>query len=182
MSAQDNLGRQWKQPTIPGLGLPVPGGTLIRRSGGLGHMPEDPHHSITAMLPIEQVKKYREVDRAGKHSYGTASEEIISKIANDIKSGGVIKEPLILEHNTESQWGYLGEGHHRLIAAEKAGLTHVPVTIYSSPHAGDVNSHKKKGLGAPLTLMNPRQWDPRNTGYQPKELHPGHFKEFKDLE
>jgi hypothetical protein len=177
MSAQDNLSsQQWKQPIVP-----IPGGTEIKKSGGLGHLPGDAHNSITAMLPISELKRYKELDREGTHSYGKYSEETINNIASEVKSGGVIKEPLILEHNTESQWGYLGEGHHRLAAAEKAGLTHVPVTIYSSGYAGDVNSHKKKGLGAPLTLMNPRQWDPRNTGYQPKELHPGHFKEFKDL-
>jgi hypothetical protein len=181
MAAEDNLGRQWEQPTIPGMGLPVPGGTYLRRSGGLGQMPGDTNRSITAMLPISEVKKYREVDREGAHAFGDASERTINSIYNDIKNGGVIKEPLILEHNTESQWGYLGEGHHRLAAAERAGLTHVPVTVYSSGYPENVKSHKKKGLGAPLTLMNPRQWDPRNTGYQPEELHPGHFKEFKDL-
>jgi hypothetical protein len=179
MSAQDNLGRQWKQSTIPGMGLPVPGGTRIHRSGGLGHMPGDVHNSVTAMLPIEQVKKYRELDREGKDSYGDTSKKNISNIVNDVKQGGVIKEPLILEHNTETQWGYLGEGHHRLAAAEKAGLTHVPVYVYSTKYAEDVKQHKDKGLGAPLTLMNPKQWDTHNTGYQPKELHPAHFKEMQ---
>jgi hypothetical protein len=178
-----NLGRQWEQPTIPGMGLPVPGGTNLRKSGGLGHMPGDVHHSITAMLPIEQVKKYREYDRAGEHSHGPASEETINKIANDIKSGGVIKEPLMLEHSRHINWGYLGEGHHRLIAAERAGLTHVPVSVFSARDGGGAEDRKEQGLGAPLTLMNPKQWDPDKTGhqmpYQPKELHPGHFKEMQ---
>jgi hypothetical protein len=173
----NNLGRQWEQPTIPGMGLPVPGGTHLKKSGGLGHMPGDVHKSITAMLPIEQVKKYREVDREGKDAYGDISKKNISNIVNDIQQGGVIKEPLILEHNTKTQWGYLGEGHHRLAAAEKAGLTHVPVTIYSG--SSDMASRKSSGIGAPLTLMNPKQWDPNDRGYQPKELHPGHFKEMQ---
>ncbi len=172
-----NLGRQWEQPTIPGMGLPVPGGTHLKKSGGLGHMPGDVHSSITAMLPIEQVKKYREVDREGKDAYGDISKKTINNIVNDIQQGGVIKDPLILEHNTKTQWGYLGEGHHRLAAAEKAGLTHVPVTIYSG--SSDMASRKSSGIGAPLTLMNPKQWDPNDRGYQPKELHPGHFKEMQ---
>jgi hypothetical protein len=170
-----NLGRQWEQPTIPGMGLPVPGGTHLKKSGGLGHMPGDVHKSITAMLPIEQVKRYRELDREGKDSYGDISKKTINNIANDIQKGGVIKEPLILEHNTKTQWGYLGEGHHRLAAAEKAGLTHVPVTVYSG--SSDMASRKSSGIGARLTLMNPKQWDPNDRGYQPKELHPDHFKE-----
>jgi hypothetical protein len=120
-----NLGRQWEQPIIPGMGLPVPGGTHLKKSGGLGHMPGDVHKSITAMLPIEQVKKYRELDREGKDAHGAhgeRSKENISNIANEIKQGGVIKEPLILEHNTKTQWGYLGEGHHRIAAARKLNV------------------------------------------------------------
>jgi len=182
MSASDNLGKQWEQPTIPKLGLPIPEGTQIRKSGGIGHLAGDRSRSITAMLPISEVKKYREYDRQGEHSTGD-SEKRINEIAQELKSGGVIKEPLMLEHSTKHQWGYLGEGHHRLAAAELAGHSHVPVFVYSGASGWGPGERKKQGIGAPLTLERKHMgsidpW-PVPENYQPEELHPHLFKEFE---
>lgn len=168
-----NLGKQFD-------GVKIPEGTFIRRSGGIGHMPGDETRSITKMLPIETVKRYRELDREGAHSYGEHSEEIINKLTEELKSGGVIKEPLMLEHSTKHQWGYLGEGHHRLIAAERAGLTHVPVFVYSGASGYGPGKRKQAGIGAPLTLMTNFAKLHNLVGeYQPEEIHPGHFKELQ---
>ena len=167
-----NLGKQFD-------GVPIPEGTYIRRSGGIGHLPGDESRSITKMLPIETVKRYREYDREGEHSQGKHSEETIESIAKELRGGGVIKEPLMLEHSTKHQWGYLGEGHHRLAAAERAGLTHVPVFVYSGASGWGPGERKKKVVGAPLTFD--RRGINRFEGdtYQPEELHPGHFKELQ---
>lgn len=158
-------------------GTPIPEGTNIRRSGGLGHMEGDDSHSITKMLPISLMKRYTEYNREGAEEQ-TDSADRINNMASELRKGGVIREPLILEHSTEHQWGYLGEGHHRLLAAEKAGLTHVPVTVYSPSYGGGIAARKKQRIGAPLTLT--RSWAnfPGDT-YQPKELHPGHFRELQ---
>lgn len=161
------------------LGKQFQGGTNIRRSGGVGHMPGDPTQSVTKMLPVSLVKKYVEYDREGKQSHGSASKETIDNLTNELKSGGSIKEPLMLEHHTGSQWGYLGEGHHRLIAAERAGLTHVPVFVYSGQGSGEKHAkYKKEGIGASLTLTSNFGNFPGDT-YQPKEIHPDHFKELR---
>jgi hypothetical protein len=183
MSASDNLGKQWEQPTIPKLGMPVPEGTLQRRSGGVGHLKGDRSRSITAMLPISEVKKYKEVDREGEHAY-PSSKETIESIANELKSGGVIKEPLMLEHSTKHQWGYLGEGHHRLAAAELAGHSHVPVFVYSGASGWGPGERKKRGIGAPLTFNQEGRKIMGGTegvgkDYQPEEMHPHLFKEFE---
>lgn len=170
MSSQNLSGNQFS-------GVPIPEGTYIRRSGGIGHMPGDESRSITKMLPISLVKKYVEYDRAGKDSQGSHSEQRINDITNELKSGGVIQEPLMLEHSTKHQWGYLGEGHHRLLAAERAGLTHVPVFIYSS-EGRKVESNKEQGIGAPLTLTTSFGNFPGDR-YQPKEIHPDHFQELR---
>ena len=158
-------------------GVPVPEGTNIIRSGGLGHMEGDTSRSITKMIPISVMKKYTEFNRQGAESQPD-SKERINKIANELRNGGVIREPLVLEHNTEHQWGYLGEGHHRLLAAEQAGHTHVPVTVWSTGYGGGIATRKKKGIGAPLTLTKSWSKFPGDT-YQPKELHPGHFRELQ---
>lgn len=171
-----NLGRQFDQ---------IPEGTMIRRSGGVGHLKGDSSRSITAMIPISQVKRYMEYDRTGAHSHGDHSEETINSIANELRSGGVIREPLMLEHSTQHQWGYLGEGHHRLIAAERAGLTHVPVFVYSGRSGWGPGERKKKGIGAPLTFDRSNMGGRENYSgpvpddYQPEELHPRLFKELQ---
>lgn len=179
----NNLGRQWEQPTIPTLGLPIPEGTEQRRSGGVGHLKGDKKRSITAMLPISEVKKYREYDREGEHDTGHSAERI-QEIANELKSGGAIKEPLMLEHSTKHQWGYLGEGHHRLAAAELAGHSHVPVFVYSGRSGWGPGERKKKGIGAPLTFNKEGRnlmggTETVGEDYQPEEMHPYLFKEFK---
>jgi len=158
-------------------GVPVPEGTNIIRSGGLGHMEGDTSRSITKMIPVSVMKRYTEFNRQGAESQPDSAERI-NNIADELRKGGVIREPLVLEHNTEHQWGYLGEGHHRLLAAEQAGHTHVPVTVWSTGYGGGIATRKKKGIGSPLTLT--RSWAnfPGDT-YQPKELHPGHFRELQ---
>ena len=158
-------------------GVPIPEGTSIRRSGGIGHMPGDESRSITKMMPISTVKRYTEYDRMGRHNTGS-SQETVNNLANELKAGGVIKEPLMLEHSTKDQWGYLGEGHHRLLAAEQAGHTHVPVFVYSGASGYGPGERKKKGIGAPLTLTTNFS---QHAGipYQPEEIHPNHFKELQ---
>ena len=159
--------------------VPVPEGTRIRRSGGIGHMPEDDSRSITKMLPISLVKRYIEHDRLGRHNTGD-SQERVNDIANELRAGGVIKEPLMLEHSTKHQWGYLGEGHHRLLAAEQAGHTHVPVFVYSGASGYGPGERKKRGIGAPLTLTTDFAKLHNMIGeYQPEEIHPGHFRELQ---
>ena len=158
-------------------GVPVPEGTNIIRSGGLGHMEGDTSRSITKMIPISVMKKYTEFNRQGAESQPDSAERI-NKIANELRNGGVIREPLTLEHNTEHQWGFLGEGHHRLLAAEQAGHTHVPVSVLSTGYSMGFATRKKKGIGAPLTLTKSWANFPGDT-YQPKELHPNHFRELQ---
>ena len=79
-------------------GNQVPEGTNIERSGGKGHIEGDESRSVTKMVPISTVKRYREYDREGKQSHGSLSEETINNITNELKSGGVIKTPLAIYH------------------------------------------------------------------------------------
>lgn len=168
---------QWFQPE---LGSVVPEGTNIRRSGGVGHIKGDDSRSVTSMLPISLVKKYIEHDRAGKDSYGKTSEDTINRIADELKAGGVIKEPLMIEHSVPHNWGFLGEGHHRLLAAEKAGHTHVPAFVYSNERGLGFLDRMNKGIGAPLTSRTDfAKQEGFVAPYHPNETHPEHFTELR---
>jgi len=86
-------------------GAEVPEGTNIERSSGKGHVEGDESNSVTKMVPISVVKRYREYDREGKQSHGSMSEETINNIANELKNGGVIKTPLSIYHSDAHNWG-----------------------------------------------------------------------------
>lgn len=156
----------------------IPEGTLIRRSSGIGHIPGDETFSTTKMVPIQLLKRYTEYDRTGAHAHSN-SEQMINTLADHLRSGGVIKEPLYLSHSTKDNWGYLAEGHHRLAAAERAGLTHVPLTVWSMEHDTSVTARKKEGLGRPLHMDT--DWDKvaGTQNYQPPNIHPDHFRELR---
>jgi hypothetical protein len=148
---------------------------------GYGRTDEDPGNHWgrpdVALVPISSLLKYREVDREGKDSHGEVSTRSIDSITQDLKTGGVkaMREPLYLLYSHKSRWGYLGEGHHRLIAAQRAGLTHVPLKVLRGE--GDATSNMHEGKGAPLHLDN--RLVEEQSGYYPGMLHPGNFKEFE---
>jgi hypothetical protein len=129
-----------------------------------------------ALVPVHQLKRYREFDRLGRDARSD-SDENISAITADLKRGGVeaMRQPLHLEYNHEKNWAYLGEGHHRLEAAIRAGISHIPLRVLRQSF-DDMESRKKAGQGAPLNL------DRRlveKDGYYPSNLHPGNFQEFE---
>jgi hypothetical protein len=135
------------------------------------------------MVPTQSLLKYREYDRTGIHG-DTDSEARIQKLTEELKNGGTIREPLHLSYDHDSNWGYLGEGHHRLEAAMRAGVTHVPLTISGrGPSKLDRikmslrEGNKSPMPGASLHLDN-RLVEARG-GYHPSALHPGNFQEFE---
>ena len=64
-------------------GVPVPEGTRIRISGGMGHMAGDSSRSITKMVPISTLKRYTEYDRLGRHNTGD-SQARVRAIADEV--------------------------------------------------------------------------------------------------
>jgi hypothetical protein len=184
-----NLGRQF--PVYSGPGLADNHGPNSWRNYALSESPRDPnepavkagHNHYTAMVPTQSLLKYREYDRTGIHG-DTDSEARIQKITEELKNGGTIREPLHLAYDHDTNWGYLGEGHHRLEAALRAGVTHVPLTISGrGPSKLDRikmslrDGNKSPMPGASLHLDN-RLVEARG-GYYPSALHPGNFQEFE---
>ena len=133
---------------------------------GVGDPPTD-----VAMLPIEEVEKFVVLDREGKDNIGN-SKETIAKIQRELEDGGSIREPLYIDYDSESNWGVLSEGHHRLAAARKAGLTHVPVRMYRA--YGRNASDKRSGLGSELTFTPGVD----QFGWEPQSAHASFFDQF----
>lgn len=128
----------------------------------------------TALVPVSSLVKYREYERGGRDA-NSGSEKVINSIADDLRSGKKINEPLSMSYDHETGWGVIGEGNHRLEAAIRAGVSHVPVQIHRSSYASNA---KRNGVGAPLTLD--RRLIEKETGYFPSIMHPGNFKEFEN--
>jgi hypothetical protein len=118
--------------------------------------------------------QYREYDRAGDERQNTSAQRIDS-IAKDLREGGVnaLREPLEIQYDHKMDWGVLVEGNHRLAAAQKAGITHLPVAI---TRGGDHWDKMKNRIGAPLNVDR-RIVD--KSGYMPATIHPGNFQQFE---
>jgi hypothetical protein len=113
-------------------------------------------HLNAAQFPIEEVHKWTSSDfgtsmksvgpmlRSEYNHWASTGEENIARgdphsqdikhggpdnyvahLAEDIKQHG-IKNPISVRHNRDAQPTVM-QGHHRYLAAVKAGLTHVPV-------------------------------------------------------
>ena len=149
------------------------------RSGGMGHLEGDDSRSVVAMLPVHSLLPFRDVNRRGEHAH-PGSAETINSIAQDIKSGKGIENPIMIAYDHDAKWGFIGEGHHRLEAAIQAGATHVPATIYRQ--RGDMSERRRQRRGSHLAMVTDFGSD-RSAGWQdgkyvPSNIHPYHFKQF----
>lgn len=135
------------------------------QSGGMGHLEGDETHSVVGFMPVHALKPFREHngDWNGEHS-----AEVREKLSKDIDEGKGFHTPLMVEYNPDLNWGYLGEGNHRLRVAEDKGLRTVPVRVVRS--YGRVEEKKRQGIGAPMHLHS--SFGP---GYTPSDIHPHHF-------
>jgi hypothetical protein len=115
------------------------------------------------LVAISTLEKFKEFDREG--SERAASKSYLDNLTKDVAENG-IREPLQITH--EDGHGVLTEGNHRLIAAKRAGLTHVPVVVWNR---GWANPAK----GSALTWTGPE--DPH--GYLPASAHPSNYKELQ---
>jgi hypothetical protein len=123
------------------------------------------NRDTVGLVPISTLKKYREYNRNLPSEALGDSAENIDKLTESIKLHG-ITEPLQLTHKDGR--GVLNEGNHRIIAAERAGLTHVPVVVWNR---GYVPGHK----GASLTWVG----EQNRHGYMPSQAHPSNYKELQ---
>jgi hypothetical protein len=128
-----------------------------------------------ALVPVHQLLRYREYDRAGAQGYSN-SKENINNIAQDLSAHGIdgLREPVHLKYDHDRKWGVLTEGNHRLAAAIQAGVTHLPVIVHAR---GGLEEEKRSRVGAPLH-MDTRLHE-EDVDYHPSTVHPGNFQEFE---
>lgn len=128
----------------------------------------------TALVPVSHLAGFMEYDRAGKQPT-TGSSRTIDSLTKEMSQKGsdAIREPLQISYDHRENWGVLVEGNHRLAAAMKAGVTHLPAVI---TRGADHRDNKRNQIGAPLNV-DMRIVD--KSGYMPSTIHPGNFKQFE---
>lgn len=88
-------------------------------------------HPHAEWVPIEVAQRFRD------HGGNEGKDRFDRDIEGDLRSGRGMKQPLMLLHHSglyDGKWAgerqaHLGEGNHRLNAAERAGWTHVPMRV-----------------------------------------------------
>ena len=168
MSASDALGEQW-HPNVQSY-----------RSGGIGHLEGDESRSVVGFLPTRAVAQYRHHDGewTGHQAEHPRDRAIIDSIRHDLRSGHGLEEPLELDYHHRAGWAALGEGNHRLRAAEEEGVPVVPVRVVG--RSGFAARAKEKGIGAPAHLQGPLPGAEHDPDYEPPTFHPSHLDVFRD--
>lgn len=86
--------------------------------------------------------------------------EEMQELSDSMRIEG-IREPLYVMYDPKSRRARLGEGNHRLRAAQMAGITHVPVVVHRWSVPDDSS--------APVTESSDF---PRQDDYVPGQFHP----------
>lgn len=134
--------------------------------GGIGSV----QGSTVGMVPTHVLARYRHHEA----DVDPESESVVQRVVNDIHAGHGIEEPVIMEYDPRTNWAYLGEGNHRLRAAEKAGLPEVPVRVQRSRNPATV--HEIEGRGGPAFHKPEAEM---GGGHVPQGFHPD-FLEFRE--
>ena len=142
------------------------------RSGGMGHLKGDDSRSVVGFMPTEFMKRYRE--HAGDWN-GEHSQETVDKIRQDIREGVGIKTPLMVHYSDKYKWGYVGEGNHRLRAADEEGLQTVPVRVIRDDGESMRERWRNKHPGHDMDLGETKWTGGMGERYIPTDIHPYHF-------
>ena len=94
-------------------------------------------------VPIEEIEKYKEFDRATEKKWGSV-DNTLEELVADIQKNG-IKTPITLQVDRNNN-ALVVEGNTRLAAAKKLGIKNIPVRIISGEF-GSINKDKTKKLG-----------------------------------
>lgn len=109
-------------------------------------------------VPVDRLLKHREYDRETQPREGP---EHLDHITASVAEHGV-KAPLIMLYGQKDRRAYLGEGNHRLAAAKRLGITHLPVRVYRVSHTD--------GRGAPVSGVEPNQHGYVKGDMKPSEI------------
>ena len=125
----------------------------------------DANHDKVEWIPLKDAHSIREFDRLDSNHDTGKSRSTVDSIKNSLLQEG-FRNPLKVSYNINDRYAYLGEGNHRLIAAQELGLTHVPVTVY---RYGESSSYGYKGRGWAKQFPGV---EPDQFGYVPGNMTP----------
>lgn len=91
-----------------------------------GHAYEDE----IEMVPTSSMHPLREYDREKQPNTD------LDALTEDIRTNG-IREPMILLYGQDDRKAVIGEGNHRLAAAERLGMEEVPARVARYSRVGD---------------------------------------------
>jgi hypothetical protein len=138
------------------------------KSGGMGHVEGDESRSVVGYVPTHTLSAM---------PYNETSPEGVEHYREKLRNGEGFKDPVMVMFNPDTKRAIVGEGNHRVKAAELEGISHVPTRVVrdrwmdkpympggrdsDTPHA---KSKWKGGMGEE---------------YWPSDIHPSHI--FKDV-
>lgn len=96
------------------------------------------------MVPLEELRKFREFDRAPGGKDQVKDVEEFERLKAEIERHG-IQVPVRIMFDPDTGMGHLGEGNHRFAIAEMLGIQEVPVVVVRSSRINEV------GTGHPLS-------------------------------
>lgn len=118
------------RPNDPNEGLYRPGA----QSFDYKSVPEPASPYTFGLVQTEKLAPLREFDRmaepAGQKVFGPDN---VKKLMDILTDTGKLEDPLAVLWDPRNKWGYLGEGNHRLAAAQQLGLEKLPTTVWRSP-------------------------------------------------
>ncbi len=91
-------------------------------------------------VPLHELKGLREYDRTKNPNTD------LDALTEDIRQNG-LKSPLIIQYGKNDRRAKLGEGNHRLVAAERLGISHLPARVLRTstcPDGYPVPGHKEE--------------------------------------
>jgi hypothetical protein len=97
-------------------------------------VPEPATPYTFGLVPTERLLPLREFDRMAEPAgQGVFGPDNVQKLSEHLAQGGKLSDPLAVLFDPAKGWGYLGEGNHRLAAAQALGLEQLPTTVWRSP-------------------------------------------------
>lgn len=133
--------------------------------GGIGSV----NGSVVGMVPTHVLAQYRH----HQADVNVDSHETVNKIRADLRAGIGIQEPVMLEYNHHEGWAYLGEGNHRLRAAELEGVPETPVYVKRSARSDLRWIKNEEQRGGPASHSPEAEL---SGGHVPGTFHPDYLR------
>lgn len=142
------------------------------RDGGMGG---DENHNVVGYVDTGFLGSMsgNSVSREGTKQYLAKMPPSVVRDGN----GEGFKDPVMVIHDGARGRAYLGEGNHRVKAAQLAGISHVPTRVVRGQISDDhVAMIRKQGGRVAEFESGGSPWkDATGRDYWPSDMHPKHL-------